>query len=357
MHVITVSNQKGGCGKTTSAINVAASLASLGKRTLLVDLDPQAHATYGLGIRGDEPRVSMYNVLTEQSEKKRKFLESVILPVDENFDLAPSHVLLSTIEQEFSRKDESVSQLHESFARLSFPYEYAVIDCPPSLGFLTFNALRAADTVLVPIELGSFSLVGVGKLLSMVELLRVKMRHAPRIYALPTMVDTRTRFARHMLEEIRAAFGENILSSSVRQTVAVRESQARGVPLIRHDAKSRGAIDYLILAQELLNRIPPPAVLPEAEKAPQPSDRLKDFMFKTRTAREIYLVGDFNNWSISPDSRLWQTEEGLWQKRVFLEPGRYRYKFIIDGQWVVDPSNEHLEANPYGGLDSVLEIQ
>src|SRR5437016_3256026 len=119
MHVIAISNQKGGCGKTTSAINIAASLASLGRRTLLVDLDPQAHATYGLGVRGDEPRVSMYNVLTEQSEKKRKFLESVILPVDENFDLAPSHVLLSTIEQEFSRRDESVSQLRDVLGRLS----------------------------------------------------------------------------------------------------------------------------------------------------------------------------------------------------------------------------------------------
>jgi hypothetical protein len=210
--------------------------------------------------------------------------------------------------------------------------------------------------VLVPIELGTFSLIGVGKLLSMAELLRVKMKHMPKIYAMPTMVDTRTRFARHMMEEIRTTFGENILSSSVRQTVAVRESQARGVPLLKHDPKSRGTVDYLVLTQELLNKMPAPAVLSEAERTPLISDRLKDFVFKTRTAQEIYLVGDFNHWRISPDSRLWQTEEGLWQKRLFLEPGRYRYKFIIDGHWVVDPSNERLESNPYGGLDSVLEI-
>src|SRR3989338_3069926 len=136
MHVIALSNQKGGCGKTTSAINIAASLAQLGKKTLLIDLDPQAHATFGLGVRNDKLESSIYNVLTEQSDKKRHFLEEVIMPLDENLDLTPSHILLSTIEQEFTNKDESVSKLHEAIASLSFPYDYVVIYCPPSLGFL-----------------------------------------------------------------------------------------------------------------------------------------------------------------------------------------------------------------------------
>ena len=359
MHVIALSNQKGGCGKTTSAINIAASLASLKKRTLLIDLDPQAHATFGLGIRSEKLEKSMYNVLTEQPDKKKSFLENIIAPIADNFDLAPSHILLSTIEQEFTNKDESVSRLHEVLSSLSFPYEYVVIDCPPSLGFLTFNALRASDTVIVPIELGSFSLMGVSKLLSMIELIRVKLQHTPKVYALPTMVDMRTRFARHMLDEIHAAFGEHVLSATVRQTVVVRESQAKGLALIQYNEKAKGAIDYLILSQEILNKTASmPTALPSAgrQNGAAVSNRLRDFVFKAKEAKEVHLVGDFNDWAVSNHSLLWQKEEGVWQKRIFLGPGHYRYKFVIDGEWMTDPLNDHLEPNPYGGVDSVLEI-
>lgn len=363
MHVIAISNQKGGCGKTTTAINLAASLASLGKRTLLIDLDPQAHATWGLGVRGDEPKLSMYNVLTEEPGKKRSFIENVIVPVGEQFDLAPSHILMSTIEQEFTHKDESVSRLYQALSSLSFPYDYVVIDCPPSLGFLTFNALRASQTVIVPVELSSFALMGVDKLLSMIELIRVKIGHTPKVYALATIVDMRTRFAKHMIDEVREAFGDHILSSHIRQAVAVKESQARGVPILKHAAKSRGTIDYLILAQEITNKTagakPMPGLLsglPEA-KIPTLADRLKDFTLRAQEAREVHLVGDFNGWCISNESLLWQKEQGVWQKRLFLEPGRYRYKFVIDGEWTNDPVNSRMEANPYGGVDSVLEIE
>src|SRR3989338_197805 len=213
MHVIAFSNQKGGCGKTTSAINIAASLASLGKRTLLLDFDPQAHATFGLGIRSDTLEHSIYNVLTGQENIRKSFLENVIVPIDEDLDLAPSHILLSTIEQEFTNKDESVSRLHEILRSLSFPYQFVIIDCPPSLGFLTFNALRASDLVVVPIELSSFSLMGVDKLLSMIELIRVKLQHTPKVLALPTMVDMRSNLSKHMMGQIHDSFGEHILST------------------------------------------------------------------------------------------------------------------------------------------------
>ncbi|MBI2094569.1 MAG: AAA family ATPase [Candidatus Omnitrophica bacterium] len=358
-HAIAISNQKGGCGKTTTAVNLAASLASLGKRTLLIDLDPQAHATFGLGVRGERNTPSVYNVLTEQPDRKKSFLEDVIIPIDERFDLVPSHILLSTIEQEFTNKEESVSKLHEALKSLSFPYEYVVIDCPPSLGFLTFNALRAAQTVLVPVDLGSFALMGVDKLLSMVELIRVRLSHTPRIYALPTLVDMRTRFAKRMMEEIRGSFGEHVLSTPIHQTVKVRESQAQGVPLVRLDEKSRGAVDHLLLAQEILSKTQGVRVSPalNGDRSAALSNFLREFMFRAQGAREVHLVGDFNHWQVSPESLLWQKEGGVWQKRVFLERGRYRYKFVVDGKWLTDPQNDLLEPNPYGGLDSVLEIE
>jgi chromosome partitioning protein len=360
MHVIAFSNQKGGCGKTTSAINVSASLAHLGKKTLLIDLDPQAHATFGVGVRSETLEHSMHNVLTEQAGKRKNFIEKIILPIDDNFDLAPSHILLSTIEQEFTNKDESVSRLHEVLSSLSFPYDFVIIDCPPSLGFLTFNALRASQTVIVPIELGSFSLMGVSKLLSMIELIRVKLRHTPKVFALPTLVDMRTRFARHMIEQIRDSFADHVLNSSIRQTIVVKESQAKGVPLLKQDPKSKGALDYLILAQEIINKTlhgDSAFLLEDKDKIAIPEDRLKDFILKNESAKEVHLVGDFNQWSVSSQSLLWQKEEGLWQKRLFLDPGRYRYKFVVDGQWLPDPSNQHTEPNPYGGMDSVIEIE
>src|SRR3989338_8054000 len=301
MHVIALSNQKGGCGKTTSAINIAASLASMGKRTLLIDLDPQAHASFGLGVRNDKLEKSVYNVLTEQDGKKKHFIEDVIVPIDTHLDLVPSHILLSTIEQEFTNKDESVSRLYEAVHALSFPYEFVIIDCPPSLGFLTFNALRVAQTVIVPVELSSFSLMGVSKLLSMMELIRVKLQHAPRVYALPTMVDMRTNFSKHMIDEVRQSFGENIFNSSIRQTVAVKESQAKGTPLINYNPKCKGAMDYLILTQEILNRV---SSVDETLKT-QPSNRIGnsanrvcDFNFNRDGVKEVYIVGDFNNWSV-----------------------------------------------------------
>ncbi len=360
MHIIALSNQKGGCGKTTSAINVAASLASLGKRTLLIDLDPQAHASFGLGARNDKLENSIYNVLTEQTGKKKYFIEDVIMPVDTHLDLVPSHILLSTIEQEYSNKDESVSKLYEALASLSFPYEFVIIDCPPSLGFLTFNALRVAQTVVVPVELSSFSLMGVSKLLSMIELIRVKLQHTPKVYALPTMVDMRTNFAKHMIEEIRSAFGESIFNSVIRQTVSVKESQAKGIPVVKYDPRSRGAADYLILTQEILNKLPSTEELPDISGNGTKNgyhNRLCDFNLKKEGVREVYVVGDFNNWDVSNKSLLWQKEDGVWQKKIALEPGRYRYKFVIDGEWVTDPTNHIQEPNPFGGLDSVLEIE
>ncbi len=359
MQIIALSNQKGGCGKTTSAINIAASLASMGKRALLIDLDPQAHATFGLGIRNEKIENSIYNVLTEQKGKKKYFIEDAIIPIDTHLDLAPSHILLSTIEQEFTNKDESVSRLHEVLAALSFPYDFVVIDCPPSLGFLTFNALRAAQTVIVPVELSSFSLMGVSKLLSMIELIRVKLRHTPKVYALPTLVDMRTNFSKYMIHEIRGAFGENIFNSFIRQTVAVKESQAKGTPLIKYNSRSKGAADYLMLTQEILNKVPSVEEIMKTQPSNRlagSANRLYDFSFKKEGAKEVHIVGDFNNWSVSNQSLLWQKEKDIWQKRLSLEPGRYRYKFVVDGEWTTDPSNHSIEPNPYGGLDSVLEV-
>ncbi len=217
--IIAVTNQKGGCAKTTTAINLAASMAALGQRTLLVDLDPQTHATLGLGIHSENLDVSIYNVLSDRADQKQ-FIENIIRPYSENLDIAPGHVLLSTIEQEYVDKDQAVGKLKSVLKNLVFPYQQVVIDCPPSLGFLTFNALFAADLAVVPVELSSFALYGVAKLLSMIELIRVKMNYAPKVCALPTMVDLRSRFSRNMLEMVQETFKDNLFQSIIHMNVS-----------------------------------------------------------------------------------------------------------------------------------------
>lgn len=362
--IIAVANQKGGCAKTTTAINLADSLASLGYRTLLIDLDPQTHATIGLGLKPDELESTIYHVLTEHPNKKQ-FIENVIQPYSDCLDIAPGHVLLSTIEQEYAQQDEAVGKLRNVMQHMVFPYDYVIIDCPPSIGFLTFNALYASDFAIVTIELGSFALFGVAKLLSMIELIRVKMNYAPQVYALATMVDVRSKFARSMIERIQDAFDQHLFKTVIHTSVACREAQQIGVPVRRHKPHSRPALDYIELAKEVVGMGEPSSasetvdvsLLTPNQRIEAKQSSIREFALEAPQAKNVYLVGDFNNWRIDHESRLNISDQGQWQKRVPLDPGKYRYKFVVDGKWVPDPTNTQAEPNPYGGIDSVLEIK
>lgn len=364
MRIIAITNQKGGCGKTTTAINLAGALASAGKRILLIDLDPQSHASFGLGANLQAVDRSIYNALTDNQEKRRK-LSECISNICPNLDIVSSNILLSTLEQELKDKDDAVSKLREAISSEKLDYSYIIVDCPPSLGFLTFNALRAAELVLVPIDMSAFSLMGVGKLLGMLELIKVKIGHSPAVNAVATLFDRRTKYSQTMLDEIKSFFRDQMLQTVIRQSVALKKAAAKGVSVIQFDKESNGALDHIALAAELLKAEGArefekalrelPAALP-APAVPESANREVDFAVSAPNAREIYLVGDFNHWKINEESRLARLEDGKWVKKLGLEPGRYRYKFVVDGEWTIDLENKEREQNAFGTFDSVIKL-
>ncbi len=384
MNRIAIANQKGGCGKTTTAINLSSALATKSKRVLLIDLDPQAHASFGLGITTQLADKAIYNVLTDNSEKRRAITDC-ITNISANLDIVASNILLSTLEQELKDKEDAVSKLHQALSANQLNYDYVIIDCPPSLGFLTFNALRAADTVIVPIDMSAFSLMGVGKLLGMLELIKVKINHAPRVNALATLFDRRTKYSQVMLDDIRAFFKEQLLTTVIRMNVTLKKAVSKGVSVIQFDNKSNGAIDHLALADELLKSdgtlefekaMAEASKQTKSEEIEQPSliynrqgsinltetkpielvDKEALFAINAPTAKEVYLVGDFNHWKINDESKLSRLSDGKWEKRLTLSPGKYRYKFVVDGEWLLDTKNPEKEPNPFGTFDSITKF-
>jgi chromosome partitioning protein len=377
MKRIAIANQKGGCGKTTTAINLSGAIASLGKKVLLIDLDPQAHASFAFGLTNAPMDKSIYNALTDNSEKRRPIFECII-NVTQNLDMIPSNILLSTIEQELKDTEGAVSRLHEVLTANPLNYDYILIDCPPSLGFLTFNALRSAELVIIPIDMSAFSLMGVGKLLGMIELIKVKINHSPRVSALATLFDRRLKYSQTILDEIKMFFKDQMLETVIRMNVTLRRAIAKGISVIQFDRKSNGAIDHMALAQEVMRMEgaeefkkaldecaakPEEVILQETPRIPvattpelTESERQTIFSVNAPDAKDVHIVGDFNHWKINDESRLQKLENGDWEKRFTLSPGKYRYKFVIDGQWLLDTRNKDKEQNPFGTYDSVKKL-
>ncbi|MDY6836483.1 MAG: ParA family protein [Thermodesulfobacteriota bacterium] len=252
MRIIASANQKGGCGKTTTAINLSASLAARGQKVLLIDFDPQAHATMGLSIRPSDLKGTIYDVM-KPGTNGFVGLDDIIIPVRDNLHLAPSNAMLSAVEQELSGVDGRESRLLCVIESVKKAFDYIIIDCPPSIGHLCFNALRACNEVIIPIDLSLFSLRGVSKLMEIVILLKEKLGDDIETRALITMYDHRTRYARHVLEKVKEEFGENVFSTVIRYNIRLRETVDSGLPIGEYDKHSIGYKDYEDLAQEVMH--------------------------------------------------------------------------------------------------------
>ena len=249
--IIALANQKGGVGKTTSAINIAAGLGVMEVRTLLVDLDPQSNASTGVGVNLSENDVSIYEVLISQ-----ELLEDTIRTTEIPFlDIAPSDQRLVGAEIELVGKLARERFLKEKLSEISSRYEYVLIDCPPSLGFLTINALTAADSVIIPIQCEYLALEGLSQLLNSINVVRKSINPSLDIEgALITMFDSRLNLSKSVVKELRDYFGEKAYKTMIHRNVRLGEAPSFGKPIILYDATSTGAQNYMALTEEILDR-------------------------------------------------------------------------------------------------------
>ncbi len=368
MKIISIANQKGGCGKTTTAINLVSSLAANGKRTLLLDLDPQAHATLGLN-RDDQN--SIYNVISRITPRKLT-LRDIIQKVERNFDIVPSNVLVGTLEQELADEIGREMKLVEAIETIKDRYDYIIIDCPPSLGFLTVNALRASSEVIITAEPSRFSVQGVDHLMDIVNLIRERLNHPLSAKVLVTMFDSRLRHSFSMMDTMKAKFSSMMFGTIIHVNVKLKESAVEGKTVLSYDKYSRGSKDYTSLAKEIIaideGRFSPEIKATTTSSADF-SDKMREivaketekmiyatFSLKDPAAQSVYISGTFNEWTLNEACRMNKDEEGRWSLRLPLDRGIYQYQFVVDGRWQADPENECREPNGFGDVNSVIEV-
>jgi chromosome partitioning protein len=356
--ILALVNQKGGCGKTTSAIHVAAGAVEHGLRVLLVDLDPQGHAALGLGIESAGDRPALSEVLAHSPlSGGGEGLETAIVTARPGLDVVPGNLGLAGLELRLSNALGREERLAEHLASLVSGWDLVIIDSPPNLGLLTVNALMAANEVLIPLEPSRFALHGLDRVLGTIGMLRERTRHVVSCHALACMVNRRDHGGLALLDAVEAQRPGLLLPRRVRRSVLLPRAAATGRHLGETSPRAPAWRDYLEVTRVLV-------------EVWQRSGRLRErafgglrhtpeglaFSHDELPPDQVLLAGDFNAWIPDRGVELERNGDGGWTKTIEVPPGRYAYKFIVAGTWSPDPCNPRRATNEWGVQNSLVEV-
>jgi len=358
MRTIAVMNQKGGCGKTTIAINLACAFSKLGNHVLLVDIDPQAHASIGLSIDSDKLDVTSYELLMDPSVRA----DRSIVKLDSRLSVIPASTVLSGVEQELANTNGRERRLAEKLAELEDEgFDIVIIDCPPSVGLLTFNALTASGEVLIPVDASFFSLHGLVKLRETLEVIEEELQHLVRVHVVCNNFDTRTRFSNELLSEVDKFHSGVLMDAYISHTVRLKECAAKGVSVFAHADAAKAREQFISLAKELVKKAPridTKNMKSWMERLHGPKKVPEGVLFSLHAphASAVSVTGAFTNWSRNGVPLLKDPEGGIWKVVVNIKPGEYEYRFVVDGAWIRDPGNKKFAPNGFGQENSVLLV-